>query len=71
MSPCEYVENQCFGTNCEPCESKFPSCIGKPDGSNVFPPKKTPDITSSAIVKEQYQSYLAIKEFTVIVCAHA
>ncbi|XP_065924132.1 uncharacterized protein [Magallana gigas] len=40
MSPCEYVENQCFGTNCEPCESKFPSCIGKPDGSNVFPAKE-------------------------------
>lgn len=40
MSPCEYVENQCFGANCEPCESKFPSCIGKPDGSNVFPAKE-------------------------------
>uniref|UniRef100_A0A8W8J0X8 Chitin-binding type-2 domain-containing protein n=1 Tax=Magallana gigas TaxID=29159 RepID=A0A8W8J0X8_MAGGI len=36
----EYVENQCFVTNCEPCESKFPSCIGKPDGSNVFPAKE-------------------------------
>ncbi|XP_061184903.1 uncharacterized protein LOC133192909 isoform X1 [Saccostrea echinata] len=37
MSPCEYVENQCFGANCERCESKFPSCVGKEDGSNIFP----------------------------------
>lgn len=36
-APCEYVENQCFNATCEPCEQNYPSCIGKKDGSNIFP----------------------------------
>ncbi|XP_071165550.1 uncharacterized protein [Mytilus edulis] len=36
-TPCEYVENQCFNSTCEPCETRFPSCVGKVDGSNEFP----------------------------------
>ncbi|KAK3589928.1 hypothetical protein CHS0354_034946 [Potamilus streckersoni] len=37
-APCEYVENQCFdGPTCTPCEKSYPSCVGKADGSNVFP----------------------------------
>ncbi|XP_069104084.1 LOW QUALITY PROTEIN: uncharacterized protein [Argopecten irradians] len=39
-APCEYIQNQCFGAGCEPCEDRFPSCIGKDDGSNVFPGKE-------------------------------
>ena len=33
----EYVENQCFNRTCDPCEDNYPSCVGKPDGSNNFP----------------------------------
>ncbi|KAL5005503.1 hypothetical protein ScPMuIL_018959 [Solemya velum] len=37
--PCEYMKNaECADpTNCPPCEQRFPSCMGLPDGNNTFP----------------------------------
>ncbi|KAL3884668.1 hypothetical protein ACJMK2_024786 [Sinanodonta woodiana] len=38
QAPCEYDENQCKTTNssCNPCSTRFSSCVGLPDGANVF-----------------------------------
>lgn len=37
QEPCDYVKNQCVAAHCEPCYSRAPSCIGKPDGPNEHP----------------------------------
>lgn len=33
---CKYRETQCYWAHCIPCRSRFPSCIGKTDGANVY-----------------------------------
>jgi len=39
VGPCDYVKNQCVAAHCEPCFSRIPSCVGKPDGLNEHPTK--------------------------------
>jgi hypothetical protein len=41
----DYQQNQCKpGTDCEPCEQRLPSCIGKLDGNNTITGRElTPD----------------------------
>ncbi|KAK3095139.1 hypothetical protein FSP39_010723 [Pinctada imbricata] len=66
MTPCEYVENQCFNSSCEPCESKYPNCIGQEDGSNVFPGREG----SEFYVVCYKQRTVAIVSCTVGVYSH-
>ncbi|XP_071175832.1 uncharacterized protein [Mytilus edulis] len=35
--PCEYELNKCHTSDCTPCEERFVSCVGKPDGANSLP----------------------------------
>lgn len=30
--PCDYAVKPCHGSHCPPCRSRYPSCIGRPDG---------------------------------------
>ena len=32
--PGEYELNKCHTSDCKPCEERFVSCVGKPDGAN-------------------------------------
>lgn len=46
----EYENNMCKDMFCEPCEEKFTSCVGKPNGPNKIPGS---DITSDFVICEQ------------------
>ncbi|KAL4235091.1 chitin binding [Mactra antiquata] len=35
-SPCDYVAEQCTSSHCVPCNIRFPSCVGLPDGMNPW-----------------------------------
>lgn len=37
----EYLQNRCDAadTACTPCEDRMPSCVGLPDGDNMYPGK--------------------------------
>lgn len=38
----DYVQNKCNSTDptCEPCPKRLPSCVGLPDGKQIFPGKQ-------------------------------
>nr|XP_022322146.1 uncharacterized protein LOC111123822 isoform X3 [Crassostrea virginica] len=42
QAPCEYVQNVCNATkqDCVPCTKRLPSCVGLPDGKQIFPGKQ-------------------------------
>jgi hypothetical protein len=63
----EYVENQCFNSSCEPCETRFPSCVGKVDGSNEFPGREN---TEYYIVCYRERT-VAIVSCTIGIYSHA
>lgn len=63
----EYVENQCFNSSCEPCETRFPSCVSKVDGSNEFPGREN---TEYYIVCYRERT-VAIVSCTIGIYSHA
>ncbi|XP_050412528.2 uncharacterized protein LOC126827300 [Patella vulgata] len=36
FSQCDYMINQCRTSHCIPCSVRYPSCVGLPDGLNVW-----------------------------------